>query len=147
MIRQHRLSSKLSLTYRVMLMLTISKVFAFLCILCLCGNREYPGSLQNKLVSSLFKWVPKYFLFLAELKGEGRSFLSGQVLDLSVCSYHVTCAFQSESTLYSCLNIKELLARSRREIWSLSDCNWTRTHNHLDHKRTLNHLVECSFMN
>ena len=32
---------------------------------------------------------------------------------------------------YSCLNVKELLARSRREIWSLSDCNWTRTHNHL----------------
>ena len=35
---------------------------------------------------------------------------------LSVCSYHVTHAFQSESTLYCCLNVKELLARSRREI-------------------------------
>ena len=35
---------------------------------------------------------------------------------LSVCFYHVTYAFQSESTLYSCLNVKELLARSRREI-------------------------------
>ena len=33
-----------------------------------------------------------------------------------VCSYHVTYAFQSESTLYSCLNVKELLARRRREI-------------------------------
>ena len=33
-----------------------------------------------------------------------------------VCSYHVTYAFQSESTLYSCLNVKELLARSRRKI-------------------------------
>ena len=43
---------------------------------------------------------------------------------LTVCSYHVTYAFQSESTLYSCLNVKELLARSRREIWGLSDCNW-----------------------
>ena len=28
----------------------------------------------------------------------------------TVCSYHVTYAFQSESTLYSCLNVKELLA-------------------------------------
>ena len=28
---------------------------------------------------------------------------------LTVCSYHVTYAFQSESTLYSCLNAKELL--------------------------------------
>ena len=27
----------------------------------------------------------------------------------SVCSYHVTYAFQSESTLYICLNVKELL--------------------------------------
>ena len=35
---------------------------------------------------------------------------------LSVCSYHVTYAFQSESTLSSCLNVKELLVRSRREI-------------------------------
>ena len=35
---------------------------------------------------------------------------------LTVCSYHVTYAFQSESTLYSCLNVKDLLARNRREI-------------------------------
>ena len=35
---------------------------------------------------------------------------------LTVCSYHVTYAFQSESTLYSCLNVQELLARSRREF-------------------------------
>ena len=60
-------------------------------------------------------------------------------LIMTVCSYHVTYAFQSESTLYSCLNVKQLLARNRREIRSLSDCNWTRTHNHLIHKRTLSH--------
>ena len=40
-----------------------------------------------------------------------------------VCSYHVTYAFQSESALYSCLNVKELFARNRREIWSLSGSN------------------------
>ena len=28
----------------------------------------------------------------------------------TVCSYHVTYALQGESTLYSCLNVKELLA-------------------------------------
>ena len=33
-----------------------------------------------------------------------------------VCSYHVTYVFQSEPKLYSCLNVKELLARSRRHI-------------------------------
>ena len=61
---------------------------------------------------------------------------------MTVCSYHLTCEFQSESTLYSYLNIKELLARSRCEIWRLSDCNWTRTHNQLICKRTFNHLAK-----
>ena len=37
-------------------------------------------------------------------------------ISMTVCFYHVTYTFQSESTLYSCLNLKELLARSRREI-------------------------------
>ena len=51
-------------------------------------------------------------------------------------------------------DVKELLARSRREIWYLSDCNWTRTLNHLVHKRTLKPfsqacqmLSECFFRN
>ena len=70
---------------------------------------------------------------------------------LSVCSYHVTYAFQSESKLYSCLNVKELLAQRRREIWGLSDCNWTGTHNHLVHKLTLKHGCgfesSCSHLN
>ena len=35
---------------------------------------------------------------------------------MPVCSYHVTYAFQSESTLYSCLNVKEILARNRHDI-------------------------------
>ena len=43
-----------------------------------------------------------------------------------------------------CLNDKELLARSRHEIWSLSDCNWTQTHNRLVHKRTINHLAKLA---
>ena len=42
--------------------------------------------------------------------------------------------------LYSCLNNKKLLAQNRRDIWSLSDSNGIRTHNHLVRKRTLNHL-------
>ena len=50
--------------------------------------------------------------------------------------------FQSESTCYSCLNVKELLGQSRCEIWSLSGCNCTRIHNHLVHKWTPNQLVK-----
>ena len=71
-------------------------------------------------------------------------FKSCKIRCLTVYSYHVTCAFQSESTLYSCLNVKERLALTRREIWSLSDCNWTRTHCHLVHKRTLNPLAKLA---
>ena len=58
--------------------------------------------------------------------------------------YHVTYAFQSKSTLCSCLNIKELLAPNRRDIWSLSDSNGIWTYNHLVHKRTLNHLAKLT---
>ena len=44
-------------------------------------------------------------------------------------------------TLNSCLNFKELLARNRRHIWSLSDSNRIRTHSHLLRKRKLNCLA------
>ena len=40
-----------------------------------------------------------------------------------------------------CLNIKELLPRSRCHIWSLSDSNGIQTHNYLVRKRTPNHLA------
>ena len=56
-------------------------------------------------------------------------------------SCHVTYAFQSISTLHSYLNVEELIAQSRLEIESLSDCNWTRTQNHLVYKRALNRLA------
>ena len=36
----------------------------------------------------------------------------------TACYYRVMYAFQSESTLYSCLNVKELLARNMRDIMS-----------------------------
>ena len=52
--------------------------------------------------------------------------------------------FESESTLYCCPNVKELLALSRRNIWSLSDFHLTRTQNHLALKRTLKHLAKLA---
>ena len=64
--------------------------------------------------------------------------------NLTVCSYHVTYPFQSKSSLYSGLNVKERLAWSRRKIWSLSDCNWTRTHNDLVRTWTLSQTKEYS---
>ena len=46
--------------------------------------------------------------------------------------------------MYSCLNVKELLAQNRCDIWSLSDCSGIRTHNHLVRKRTLDHLAKLA---
>ena len=34
----------------------------------------------------------------------------------SICPYHVRYALQSESTLYRCLNVKELLSQNRHNI-------------------------------
>ena len=46
----------------------------------------------------------------------GKNIAFGILAYVTVCSCHVTFAFQSESTPSSCLNVKELLARNRREI-------------------------------
>ena len=51
------------------------------------GNRKYPGNFENKLVSSSFKWVPKYIQFLTKLKGRGRPFWC---IDLS-CKLSFAC--------------------------------------------------------
>ena len=82
------------------------------------------------------------FVEIGLLKGELNHTKSRFHFILIVYSYHVTYTFQIKSTICSCLNVKKLLARNRREIWSLSDCNGTRTHNHLVLKRTLNHLAK-----
>ena len=68
---------------------------------------------------------------------------------LTVYFYHVmyTWIHVSESTLYSCLNVKELLAQNRHGIWSLSECNRNQIHNHLVCKRTLNHLAKLVWLN
>ena len=61
-----------------------------------------------------------------------------------LCCCHLTYMFQTESMLYICLNLKELLARSRREIQRLRDWNWTRSQNNLVLKRTLNHFPKLA---
>ena len=53
---------------------------------------------------------------ITDSTGAGRFAITDTKLYVPICFSHVTYAFQSESTLYSCLNVKELLARSRREI-------------------------------
>ena len=62
---------------------------------------------------------------------------------LTVFYYFVMYAIQRESTLF-CLNVKELLAGNWCDIWSLSDSNGTRTHNHVVRERTFNHLPKLA---
>ena len=112
--------------------------------------------LRMSIIPSILYFYIKLSIFLCLGSRSERKILFlllSLLLLLTVCSCHVTSVFQSECTLYSCLNVKEHLARSRREIWSLSDCNWTRTQNHLVRKWTHNDLAklaeiaECSFAN
>ena len=56
----------------------------------------------------------------------------------------LSCYVRVSEWMYTCLNVKEPLAWNRRDIWSLSDSNGIRTHNHLVRKRTLNHLVKLA---
>ena len=98
-----------------------------------CSNDSI--GIHNHLV----RW--KTLIHLAKLA----KWLSGVVntclnMHLTVFYYHVMYAFQSESTVYSCLNVKELLSRNRHDIWRLDDSNGIRTHHQLVRKRTLNHI-------
>ena len=63
---------------------------------------------------------------------------------ITICYSHVTYAFQSESTLYIWQNFKELLAQSRSKIWSVSDCNGTRTNKNLVGKQKLKNFAKLT---
>ena len=63
---------------------------------------------------------------------------------LTVRSYHATYVFKNESTLYSCLIVKKLLAETMRKVLSLSDFNEIRTINHLIGKRLLKDLTKLA---
>ena len=43
------------------------------------------------------------------------------------------------------MNVKEILAWNRRDIWILSDWNRIRTHNYIVCKRALNHLIKLAY--
>ena len=52
--------------------------------------------------------------------------------------------FRKNLHSYNYLNVKELLARIRCDIWNLRDSNETLTYNHVFLKQTLNHLAELA---
>ena len=100
-------------------------------------------------IKSCIRWLVKIFLTtITNLLVHNDTLLPiyFQVFQYNCMFLSCQIRFQSESTLYICLNVNELLARRRREIWSLSDCNWIRIHNHLVRKRTLNHLAKLAVL-
>ena len=103
---------------------------------------EYSESFQNTVQH---KTHPANCLISKLLISKYRDILLNYQM-LTVCSYHVTCTFQSESTLYSCLNAKELLAQNRCDIWSLRDSSRIRNHNHSVRKLTHNQLTKLTKM-
>ena len=78
-----------------------------------------------------FKYIHLWLRTIFYLKHLLKLSVSKHLYLLTVCYYHAKYTFQIESTLYSCLNVKELLTRTSRDIWRLSDSNGIRTHSHL----------------
>ena len=56
----------------------------------------------------------------------------------------MTFVFQSDPTLYSCLNVKEPPAQNKCGNWKLSDTNGIWTQNLLVCKQTLRHLLKLA---
>ena len=78
-------------------------------------------------MSSAFPNAINYFVF-KNISGRviylsWKNIWEWKILDCMSLSCHVRV-----STLYSCLNIKELLAQNRHDIWSKNDCNGTQPH-------------------
>ena len=46
------------------------------------------------------------------------------------------------TTLQQDIRVSKIIRKEYFKLVSLSDCNWTRTQNHLVLKRTLNHLAK-----
>ena len=71
------------------------------------------------LCMSIFLFTVHYQELPHELKNSKKGLITVKTMiinALTVCYRHVTYVFQSESTLYSCLIVKELLARSRSSL-------------------------------
>ena len=71
---------------------------------------------HNRSLYLFFLYQKIFPVVLQELQHGFVKDMIVQYLFIFVCSYHVRYGFQGESTLYSSLNAKELLAQNRRDI-------------------------------
>ena len=99
----------------------------------------------GKCASFLFGiWYKKGLVMCTQYFGRVNRESFTKIINKTVCSYHVMYAFQSESTLYSYLNVKKLLAQIWRDIWRLNDNKGIRTHHHLVREWTLKYLSKLA---
>ena len=94
-----------------------------------------------------FAWTGKAWIFriLGKAPSSNKSYIIKLKEFAKMSLISLSDAF-TESAVWGCLSVKELLAWSRCNIWRLTDSNKTRTHSHLVGKGTLNHLVVNSLI-
>ena len=63
-------------------------------------------------------------------------------IQLTACFYHVMYAFQTESTLYSCLNVKEILTSKAAPNLTLKLLQLNSNYNQVVPKGLLNNLAK-----
>ena len=90
--------------------LTLLEILLFDGRLVLSLSQRVQTKSNQKLIMQILDQYPFYLI----LKKLLRSFRTKE--SLTVCSYHVTYAFQNENTPYSCQNAKEFLAPNRSNI-------------------------------
>ena len=89
------------------------------------SSNSYRVPFYNKIIKSFLNmWKLDWLIKQRILTQPSENFTGWELCVLIVCSYHVTYPFESESTLYICLNVKELLAWNRREIWMVKSDIW-----------------------
>ena len=72
-------------------MLIISKVFTILCLLCLCGNREYPWLSKQPQISNLyFQMSTQEYAVPGQAEGSRDASLERTSIDLS-SKLSITC--------------------------------------------------------
>ena len=92
------------------------------------SSNSYRVTFHNRIIKAFLKMWKLSWLIKQRVLTQPSDNLTGwdplKLCILIVCSYHVMYPFEIESTLYICLNVKELLAWNRQEIWMVKSEIW-----------------------
>ena len=115
---------------------------------------------QKKLSQTIYNWkcylkMETVFMSIRNSKtGESNRFLYQFTDKLNLKNPNKNMELANLSIYYTWKNIKSIYSNNKsktsaptwNDVFDLSECNWTRTHNHLVHKRTLNQAnIQCGF--